>query len=820
MATRSWFLNGAKNLSGISFRNATPASSNPDNPSDAYFERFISTIDDAARLTAKTVMFGQVDDPNNTGIFIQKDEIVLKTQGKESLCITPVLATIATQLDIEGFELRLNTKNTLGSGEFTGFSLEREVGVKEPYAIRWEEDELKVGVGLISDLQFISRNSKMDLVDQSFGFYDTTKDVTVYTADLLYDEGLNTVVSTNQIVKTSLGVEPKLMTLNYTQNLGAGENIDLIFNRQADSLNQARVRFEGDLQHFRVSNFTQDAGGLVTSELTKQDNPVDTCVPFHSDADDELKFDEDLTYTSGNQRLTAENIRVNNFQGLEGRNFDDEFRRYLVDPYNRTNIAPGSVLAITFVNPFSPENFEYAWVNTFPASSDRTNRTRPSGTDGGGGGGGDPWDPKGPGGPGGGGSAPPSTIDPDDPFPDPDNPTTPPDLPPDAPIPPVLIPPPLGGNANFIDPADQVVNDYCNDFVRRESIKQFTRFIKLRDTPEDYIGFGNYLVKVALGEDGVEFTDVIELDDGTLINPAITFKNSTNNTGISLFGTTGITFTDNATNFLEVDPVNAKYEGSDWQFINNVGVQKFLTIGNTGAGTHYILPDNRPSPETSDYILVYQANTNTVDWELKTGVAPTFISLSDTPVDYTGSTNQTLVSTGSGLVFNGQILNNPGNFVQLRLLGSDRLDINSSNTLLRASDDDIRINLQATQTRLTLGGEDRIVLASTVNSLEFGGFPRISIGSTNTLLRDLVGVIKLGIDNTSVAIYDGTLLYRLPTTSGTVGQVLTKGSGNVTTWETPATGITEVLTFGGGGSGDVATLTITDGLITSRTLNP
>ena len=458
----------------------------------------------------------------------------------------------------------------------------------------------------------------------------------------------------NLTVTDNALINPKDLYLNSKQLLPNTEYINIHFNTSIDNTTGNVLRFNPDTNEFEITN--EDKMGF--SEITRQEQTtLDGGVPYFDAPDNELKFTANLLYTAGNQRLTAENIRAND--GLEARNFAGDFRRVLVDPYPSTNISVGAVLAITALDPLYPfqqDNFTYAWVNTVPPATEDT-RTFPSGsgTDGGGGGGGgDPWDPKGPGGPGGGGSATPSNVDPDpdpDGDPDPDDPT-----PPVPPFPNDPLGPDFGSRAVYIDPStEQAVNAYCNDYVTQQAIKQFKRFTRLLDTPTDYIGWGNYLCKVALTEDGIEFTDVIELDSGTLINPAITFKNSTNNTGINLFGTTGISFVDNATNFLEVDPVNAKYNGIDWLFNNNVQIQKFLTIGNIGGGTHYILPDNKPSPETSDYILVYQANTNTVDWELKNFVAPTdFISLTDTPNSYQpADANRYLAvnSTPDGVIF-------------------------------------------------------------------------------------------------------------------------------------------------------------------------
>jgi len=53
-----------------------------------------------------------------------------------------------------------------------------------------------------------------------------------------------------------------------------------------------------------------------------------------------------------------------------------------------------------------------------------------------------------------------------------------------------------------------------------------------------------------------------------------------------------------------------------------------------------------------------------------------------------------------------------------------------------------------------------------------------------------------------------------------LGKVLTSDADGNATWQDLPGGITETLTFGGGSSGDVASLEITNGIITSRTLVP
>jgi len=923
---------GHKNLNGDNGDHITGI---VDPNDDVKAERFISTIIDAPRLTSNAIMFGQIQAlAPETGMHIQPDLISLKNNGNISAEFKSTEIVFDPQVKHKNLQVVLGFGHTATSGDEYGFIFDR-VG-QDNFRLNFEEDKPGLYSGLEGSRFKIARVddppstfSISALVDKGIGYYDTTDDIFKFTGDMTYNSSTMITSVTNATIgtariNTALRVVPKFATLNYGNDLDIGENIDLRFNIQDDNTNPEFLRMDGTGLVFRMSN--QPKGN--TSEISRQENEMpNNRVPFFRTGvgANEFQSDAGITYNPAQQELTAENISVNN--RIEALNTHGQIRRVLVDPTQNNDMVVGSVLAITSVNIFGgPEDFQYAWVRTSPPEDSNPSGTRRSGTDGGGGGGGGPLFPPGGGGPGGGSSdGDPPDDDPDpDPDPTPDDPTP---LPPgSAPI----APPPTGSNARFIDPADQAVNGFCNDFVTQNAIKQFTRFRKLLDTPTDYIGFGNYLCKVALGEDGIEFTDVIELDDGTLINPSITFKNSTNNTGINLFGSTGISFVDNGANFLEVDPVNAKYEGVDWTFTNNAKVAKFLTIGNTGTGEHYIFPDSRPVDETQDHILVYQANTNSLEFEVLPTIAPTtyialtdtddvnytgkagyvpkvnpgesglilsttkftdntdtpsvysapdanlplrvnpsfdgiifkantflessdvfepdytghsgefvvvrpgedglefstsipgttFVSLSDTPVDYTGSQYNTLVSTGSALEWSGQVLNSPGSFVKLRLLGNDRVDVNTSNTILRASDGVNRINLQATQTVLSLGGEDRIVLASTANSFEFGGFPRISIGNSNTLLRDLAGVIKFAVDNSGVSVYDGTLLYRLPTTAGTVGQVLTKDSGNTSSWQTPAGGISEVLTFGGGTTGDVATMTVTNGLITSRTLVP
>ncbi len=91
---------------------------------------------------------------------------------------------------------------------------------------------------------------------------------------------------------------------------------------------------------------------------------------------------------------------------------------------------------------------------------------------------------------------------------------------------------------------------------------------------------------------------------------------------------------------------------------------------------------------------------------------------------------------------------------------------------------------------------------------------------------DIIGASQLWLDTTTA---DGTLKFQAANGtafSGTLGASLALTADR--TWRLPdaegtvalESAITEVLTFGGGASGDVRTMTVTGGIITARTLVP
>ncbi len=93
-------------------------------------------------------------------------------------------------------------------------------------------------------------------------------------------------------------------------------------------------------------------------------------------------------------------------------------------------------------------------------------------------------------------------------------------------------------------------------------------------------------------------------------------------------------------------------------------------------------------------------------------------------------------------------------------------------------------------------------------SLETSGGFSTSAGRLTGFYMDLTA----GIGNKSfMQLKDGT---------EAAGKVLMSDADGLTTWEDPTSGLSETLTFGGGSSGDVATLTVVNGVITGKTLVP
>ena len=515
---------------------------------------------------------------------------------------------------------------------------------------------------------------EQELRDNSFPFSSLTDNVLKTNPHLTLDTNDDTVGATK-------------FRVNANTTLADGESIDIKYNLTAANDDEASIRFDkvtATNYAFQVTNrIATDAFSEIAKINIDHNNHINRAIPFYDLTTDEFVMENGFEYNVVNNTLTADNIRALNSGGTDGA----PQRRVLVDPANLGHPAffpppVGAILSVSAHTGIGEEDFEYRWLNAAssrtalaitahtgigeedfefrwvktdgaPPSSDDSESDHSGSGDsgGGGGGGGGPLFPPGGGPPGGD-----SDSDPDEPpDDDPDGPDPPGNNPPNNPP---FLPIGVGGNiTNLVDMTTELPsNGYCVQFVSRPAVRAIRLFTRLSDTPSSYTSDAGKIVIVKDTEDGLEFRDIIILADGTLANPAITFKGSTNGTGIRLLSAGGdISFVDNALSFLDVGPTSAKYEGTDWRFVNNVHVGKFLTIGNEGASSHYILPDNRPALETSDYILVYQANTNVVDWELKSVVAPTsFLSLTDTPLLYAPTDANRYVavnSTPDALVF-------------------------------------------------------------------------------------------------------------------------------------------------------------------------